>query len=58
MEYAGRYYEAVANVLHMAGFFVSTVNPLLIKECGSNSFNFAKTDKAGTTKIARYTLDN
>ena len=31
MEHTGRYYEAVANVLHEAGFFVSAVNPLLIK---------------------------
>lgn len=31
MEHTGRYYEAVANVLHEAGFFVSAVNPLLSK---------------------------
>ncbi len=39
MEYTGRYYEAVANVLYEAGFFVSAVNPLLIKEYGGNSFS-------------------
>ena len=41
MEHTGRYYETVANVLHNFGLFVSTVNPLLIKEYGRNS---------GTTK--------
>lgn len=39
MEYTGRYYEAVANVLYEAGFFVSAVNPLLIKEYGGNSLS-------------------
>ena len=58
MEHTGRYYEAVANVLHEAGFFVSAVNPLLIKEYGSNSLRRVKTDKADAVKIARYALDN
>ena len=58
MEHTGRYYEVVANVLHEAGFFVSTVNPLLIKEYGGNSLRKVKTDKADAVKIARYTLDN
>lgn len=58
MEHTGRYYEAVANVLHEAGFFVSAVNPLLIKEYGGNSLRKVKTDKADAVKIARYTLDN
>ena len=58
MEHTGRYYEAVANVLHEAGFFVSAVNPLLIKEYGGNSLRRVKTDKADAVKIARYALDN
>lgn len=58
MEHTGRYYEAVANVLHEAGFFVSAVNPLLIKEYGGNSLRKVKTDKADAVKIARYALDN
>ena len=57
MEHTGRYYEAVANVLHEAGFFVSAVNPLLIKEYGGNSLRRVKTDKADDVKIARYALD-
>ena len=58
MEHTGRYYEAVANALHEAGFFVSAVNPLLIKEYGGNSLRKVKTDKADAVKIARYALDN
>ena len=58
MEHTGRYYEPVANALHNAGLFVSTVNPLLIKEYGGNSLRKVKTDKADAQKIARYTLDN
>ena len=58
MEHTGRYYEPVANVLHNSGLFVSTVNPLLIKEYGGNSLRKVKTDKADAQKIARYTLDN
>ena len=58
MKHTGRYYEAVANVMHEAGFFVSAVNPLLIKEYGGNSLRRVKTDKTDAVKIARYALDN
>ena len=58
MEHTGRYYEAVAKVLHEAGLFVCAVNPLLIKEYGANSLRRVKTDKADAVKIARYALDN
>ena len=30
MEHTGRYYESIAAFLNNAGFFVSTLNPLLI----------------------------
>ena len=58
MKHTGRYYEAVANVMHEAGFFVSAVSPLRIKEYGGNSLRRVKTDKADAVKIARYALDN
>ena len=58
MEHTGRYYEGIAKVLHETGLFVSTVNPLLIKEYGNNSLRKVKTDKADAMKIARYALDN
>lgn len=58
MEHTGRYYEAIANVLHEQGLYVCAVNPLLIKEYGNNSLRKVKTDKADSIKIARYGLDN
>lgn len=58
MEHAGRYYESIAKVLHENGYFVSAVNPLLLKGYGNNSLRNVKTDKADAQKIARYPLDN
>ena len=58
MEHTGRYYESIAMFLHSAGFFVCTVNPLLIKQYGNNSIRKVKTDKTDAKKIARYALDN
>lgn len=46
LEHTGRYYEPVAHLLHAAGFFVSAVNPKLIKDYGNNSLRQVKTDKA------------
>ena len=57
MEHTGRYYEPVATWLSDAGIFVSTVNPILIKNFGDDSLRTPKTDKADAKKIARYTLD-
>jgi len=58
MEHTGRYYESIAKVLHENGYFVSAVNPLLLKGYGNNSLRNVKTDKADAQKIARYALDN
>lgn len=58
MEHTGRYYESIAAALHKAGFYVSAVNPLRIKEYGGNTLRKVKTDKADAKKIARYALDN
>lgn len=58
MEHTGRYYEPMAQQLANAGFFVSAVNPKLIKDYSNNSLRKVKTDKADALKIARYTLDN
>ena len=57
MECTGRYYEPMATWLTDAGLFVSTVNPVLIKDFGDDSLRAPKTDKADSKKIARYTLD-
>ena len=58
MEHTGRYYETVAQFLHRAGFFVSALNPLLIKEYGGGKLRGVKTDKADAVKIAKFALDN
>ena len=58
MEHTGRYYESFAMSMHRAGFFVSAVNPLLIKNYqGSISVRKVKTDKADAQKIAQFALD-
>lgn len=58
MEHTGRYYEPMAHWLSNAGLYVSTINPKLIKDFGTNSLRKVKTDKADAVKIARYALDN
>lgn len=58
MEYTGRYHEPVAHWLSDAGFYVSVVNPKLVKDFGNNSLRKVKSDKKDAIKIARYALDN
>lgn len=58
MEHTGRYYEPMARQLANSNFFVSAVNPKLIKDYGNNSLRKVKTDKADALKIARYAIDN
>ena len=57
MECTGRYYEPMATWLSDAGLFVSTVNPVLIKDFGDDSLRAPKTDKADSKKIARSPAD-
>lgn len=57
MEHTGRYYEAVAKVLHEQGLFVSAVNPMLITNYGEYKVHGVKTDSADADKIARFALD-
>ncbi|MCI8417365.1 MAG: IS110 family transposase [Lachnospiraceae bacterium] len=60
LECTGRYYEPVARELSHAGFFVSAVNPQIIRnfQGQDNPLRRVKTDKADSVKIARYTLDS
>lgn len=60
MECTGRYYEPVARELSQAGFFVSAVNPQIIRnfQGQDNPLRRVKTDKADSVKIARYALDS
>lgn len=58
MECTGHYHEPILKVLSDAGFFVSAVNPHLIKDYdGNNSLRKVKSDPADAKKIAGYTLD-
>ena len=58
MECTGSYYQPIANALHEAGLFVSTVHAKLIHDYGNNSIRKVKTDKADSIKIANYGLSN
>ena len=58
MEHTGRYYESFAMSMYRAGFFVSAVNPLAIKDYQPGiSIRKVKTDKADALKIAQFAID-
>lgn len=58
MEHTGRYYEAFAMSMHRAGFFVSAVNPLVVKDYREGiDVRKVKTDRADTLKITQFALD-
>ena len=58
MEHTGRYYESFAMSMYRAGFFVSAVNPLVIKDYREGvDVRKVKTDKADALKIAQFDLD-
>lgn len=57
MEHTGRYYEPMASWLSSAGIFVSAVNPILIRNFGTEGLRDPKTDKADSKKISRFALD-
>ena len=58
MEHTGRYYESFAMSMYRAGFFVSAVNPLAVKDYQKGiSVRKVKTDKADALKIAQFAID-
>lgn len=58
MEHTGRYYESFAMSMYQSGFFVSTVNPLAIKDYREGiTVRKVKTDKADALKIAQFAID-
>ena len=58
MEHTGRYYESFAISMYRAGFFVSAVNPLAVKDYQEGiSVRKVKTDKADALKIAQFAID-
>ena len=57
MEHTGRYYESFAMSMHRAGFFVSAINPLVIKDYREGiDVRKVKTDKADALKIAQFAV--
>ena len=57
MEHTGRYYESFAMSMFRAGFSVSAVNPLTIKEYREGiSVRKVKTDKADALKIDQFAI--
>ncbi len=58
MEHTGRYYESFAQTMTQAGFFVSAVNPLVLKDYQPGmTVRKVKTDKADALKIAQFAID-
>ena len=59
MEYTGNYYLPVAMFLRNNGFFVSVVNPVLVKDYSARSLSVrkVKTDKKDSLKLAAFALD-
>ena len=58
MEHTGRYYESFAMSMYRASFFVSAVNPLVIKDYREGvDVRKVKTDRADALKIAQFALD-
>ena len=59
MEYTGNYYLPIALFLRNNGFFVSVVNPILVKDYSTKSLTVrkVKTDKKDALKIASFALD-
>jgi len=58
MECTGSYHLPIAKTLHIAGFFVSAVNPLLVHGFGNNTIRKRRNDKADAIKISNYGLSN
>lgn len=58
MEATGHYHEPIAAALSAYGIYVCVLNPLYIKQSGAGFIRKVKTDKADSSKIAKYGLDN
>ena len=58
MEATGAYHLPILKKLKEHGFFVSVINPLLMKKYSATTIRKAKTDKIDSIKIANYGIDN
>jgi transposase len=57
MEATGHYHQPILKYLLEAKFFVSVVNPYIIKKYGDGDIRKGKTDKKDAMSIAFYTLE-
>jgi len=58
MEATGTYYLKFATIANELGFYVSVVNPYIIKKYGEYKFKRSKTDKIDAELIAKYGYEN
>jgi len=58
MEATGIYHFPILHSLKEFGFFVSVINPLIMKKYASTAIRKGKTDKLDSIRIANYGLDN
>ena len=58
MEATGVYHYSMLLKLKEAGYFVTQINPLMMKKYISLSLRKVKTDKIDAVRIANYGLDN
>lgn len=58
LEATGVYHLPVLNYLKQEGFFVTVINPLMMKKYSSMNLRKGKTDKIDSIKIACYGIDN
>ena len=57
MEFTGHYHYSIRDKFIREGFFVSIVNPYLMKKFNDGSVRKGKTDKKDSVKIATYCLE-
>lgn len=58
LEATGAYHLPMLISLKQAGFFVSVINPLVMKKYASTAIRKGKTDKMDSVRIANYGLDH
>ena len=57
MEATGSYHFPLLAILKQAGFFVSVINPLVMKKYASTALRKGKTDKLDSVRIANFGID-
>jgi transposase len=57
MEATGHYHYPILKILMDQGFFISLINPYVMKKYGDNSIRKGKTDKKDALRIAFYVIE-